>query len=565
MIRARARIVAPKSSRSSRASRSMVVVVAMLLVSALLWAGVTDRAAAQRGERTEFGEIVKATRLLSQWRYEEARDHVAKLAAGAPDTVEARYLQAEIAFIDGAYERVIALLDGIGDEAAAGNVGRLRSLAASTYSITRTFASRESSGGHFVIFYPPGKDEVIVDLAGDVLEAAYRELGDDFDYRPKEKIRVELLSRPADLAKVSPLTETEIETTGTIALCKYGKLMVVSPRATIFGYPWMDTLVHEYVHYVVSRSSHDEVPIWLHEGLARFQQVRWRRGPDDRLSATDEHLLATALKSGRLITFDEMHPSMAKLPSQEAAALAFAEVYTMVSYIHERKGYDGIRRIIALTRSGKSARRAVAEVLGGRWSEVERDWKGYLRGRNLETSRALAGRASSRRIRFDKGGKKNGGEAENVGVDEVASEKARKYARLGGMLRARGMSKAAAIEYEKALGFSRDDPFIAGKLSRTYLELGEHDKAIKLAEPLHLADENDATPAVTLGLAYMALGQAEPARTAFEAALRVSPFDPAVRCSLADLYAPLKADSSLPADAARLAKRELEACRTLRR
>ena len=41
---------------------------------------------------------------------------------------------------------------------------------------------------------------------------------------------------------MSTLTEKEIETTGTIALCKYGKLMIVTPRATVFGYPWMDTL-----------------------------------------------------------------------------------------------------------------------------------------------------------------------------------------------------------------------------------------------------------------------------------------------------------------------------------
>ncbi len=532
----------------------LCAVLVGLAVAATTWTGVPQDAAAKR---SSYGEIVKATRLLSQWRYEEARAQVAKLAKKAPKAMETRYLQAEVAFIDGQYKRAIELLDGIADDAASGNVGRLRSLSASTLSVTRDFASRESAEGNFIIYYPPGKDEVIIDLAGDVLESAYRELGKDFDYYPKEKIRVEILSRPADLAQLSPLTEREIETTGTIALCKYNKLMVVTPRATIFGYPWMDTLVHEYVHFVVSRMSHDEVPIWLHEGLARFQQVRWRRGPDVSLSATDEHLLATALKGGRLITFDEMHPSMAKLPSQEAAALAFAEVYTMVSYIHEKAGYEGIRRIIGLQRGGKSARRAVAEVLGERWTQVERNWKTYLRGRNLKPSKALAGRAKARRIRFDKGGKKDGEAAENVGIDEVASEKARKFTRLGGMLRARGMAEAAAIEYEKALAIvGRSDPFIAAKLSRTYLELGKHEKAIELAGPLHAKDEHDAAPAVTLGLAHMALGNAADAKRAFEHALRVSPFDPSVRCSLADLY-------DRTADT-RLAERESDACKVLR-
>jgi tetratricopeptide (TPR) repeat protein len=409
------------------------------------------------------------------------------------------------------------------------------------------------------MYYPPGKDEILVDLAGEVLEAAYRAMGEDLGYHPSEPIRVEFLSRPRDLARMSPLTEKEIETTGTIALCKYGKLMVVSPRATIFGYPWMDTLVHEYVHYVVSRLSHNQVPIWLHEGLARFQQTRWRKPPDGTLSSMDEHLLATALAKRKLISFKEMHPSMAKLPSQEAAALAFAEVFTMVTYLHQRAGYQGIRTMLELTRDGKSAQRAVAEVLGVPWPRVERDWKAYLRGLGLKPSKSLASRASSRRIRFDKDGDKKD-KGDNVGVDEVQSAKARKLARLGGMLRARGMSEAAAVEYEKALAITGPgDPFVAGKLSRTYLELSKYRQAIELARPLAAADENDASVFVTLGLAHQALGQLDEARVALEAALRVSPFDPAVRCGLAEIYA----RSGAPADHAARARREQRACQSL--
>lgn len=574
------------TSRPRAGARCLIAVLALAgLVAAL------PAPALAQPRRTPLGDYVRAARMIRDWRYDEARALVRKLEADAPDLPEVRYLGAELAFIEGAYDRVLTLLEGIDDKAAAGNVGELRRLAASTMAVTRDFVSRPSSGGHFVIWYAPGKDEVIAELAGDVLEAAYRVLGEDLGYRASEPIRVEILGRPADLAQLSPLTESEIETTGTIALCKYGKLMVVSPRATVFGYPWMDTLVHEYVHYVVSRLSHDAVPVWLHEGLARFQQSRWRQAPDGSLSAMDTHLLATALKQRRLISFDDMHPSMAKLPSQQAAALAFAEVFTMITYVHEQAGYDGIRRIIELQRQGKSARRAVGEVLGRSWAQVERDWKTYLRRRNLKPQKALASRATAPRIRFDKGGEHD----ENVGVDQVASDRAQKHARLGGMLRSRGMSAAAAVEYEKALAAAGPgDPFVAAKLSRTYLELGKHEQAIALARPLHEADENDAASAVTLGLAYLASGAMDQARAAFEVALRVSPFDPTVRCSLAELYQaagrtsepagnPADAPADAPADdlagstqaddiaamtdladLARLARREQEACTRLR-
>ena len=46
--------------------------------------------------------------------------------------------------------------------------------------------------------------------------------------------------------------------------------MISSRRALVRGYPWnwitADARVH---HYIVSRVSHNTVPIWLHEGLAR--------------------------------------------------------------------------------------------------------------------------------------------------------------------------------------------------------------------------------------------------------------------------------------------------------
>ena len=43
-------------------------------------------------------------------------------------------------------------------------------------------------------------------------------------------------------------------------------------------------------------------------------------------------LLAAGLQRKHLITFAEMHPSMAKLPSQEDTALAFAERITVLHY-----------------------------------------------------------------------------------------------------------------------------------------------------------------------------------------------------------------------------------------
>ncbi len=529
-------------ARGSRL-RAPGLTAAIVVVSASVGAAP----AAKPHDHASLGEIIRAARLISSMRIDEARHAVADLARRSPDQPEVRWLESEVAFHDGDYAQTLKLLDGVPDDAVDGEAGQTRSLAANSLAVTNGFLHRDSPGGHFTIYYASGPDELMVDLAGEALDAAWQTIGDDLGWKPTDKIRVEILGRPSDLSHLSTLTEQEIETTGTIALSKYGKLMVVSPRATVLGYPWMDTLAHEYTHLVVSHLSHDQVPVWLQEGLARFEQERWRSPPSAALPASDQRLIASALKNRRLIGFDEMGSSFAKLPSHDAAALSYAEVFTLVAWIHGKVGYAGLQSLIARQQSGKSARRAIAEAMDLTWPKIEQGWGQYLHTIDLSAGRV----AHDRRIRFAKGGHDD----DNVGLDGVGSAKAKKHARLGGMLRARGMLDAAAIEYEKGLAAGPGDAFIAAKLARTYVELGKDDRAIELAKPIAAADDGDPTSAVTLGIAYAARGDWQPAGAAFEQALRITPFDPAVRCGLAEVY---------QHQTDRRASREHDACDRLR-
>lgn len=521
---------------------------AMLAVASLAALFALPGEAQARRDSTLTGDLLRAARMLNASRFDEASQLIGELERRAADLVEVRWLRAELLFHRGEYAAATAKLAGLPADAVQGQVGSTRRLASAAYELTKDFAEIRSPEGHFIIRYAPGSDEVIAELAGEVLDASWREIGDDLGLRPTDPIRVELLGSPSDLAKLSPLTESEIETTGTIALSKYNKLMVVSPRATVLGYPWMDTLAHEYTHLLVSRLSSDNVPVWLHEGIARFEQTRWRSPPEIELSASERLLLTTAIKKRRFIGLEEMHPSMAKLPSQEAAALAYAQVYTLVGFVHAKVGYAGLRDILTSQENGKSAKRAVADAFGVSWSELDKRWQRHLRTLDLTTPRL----AKARQIKFtksgssgsNKGGSKSGPpdqkdkpgkDAENIGLEQVAA-RSRKHARLGGMLRSRHMMDAAAIEYEKALQLSPQDPYVTGKLARTLVELGRFERAIELATPLANLDEGDPVPAVTLGIAHAARKQWKPAAAAFEQALRTSPFDPTTRCGLAEVY-----------------------------
>jgi tetratricopeptide (TPR) repeat protein len=512
-------------ARPPRAGRWPLVA----LLAALASLAPPSRTEAAR-DRNLVGDSARAARLLGESQIDAARSIIADLAARAAGEPEVRWLTAELAFRDGRYDAALAGLDGLADDALGGSVGHTRMLASRAARVTTGFVSAPSAGGHFVIQHAPGLDGTIAALAGEVLEAARTELLAQLGHAPSAPVRVELLGAPADLAQLSTLTEAEIETTGTIALSKYGKLMVVSPRATLAGYPWMDTLAHEYIHLVVSELGHDAVPVWLQEGLARFGQTRWREPARptaaDLLPPGERAILVAAARKDKLVPLADMHPSLAKLPSQAQAALAYAEVLTLVGWIHARVGDAGLRKIIEAHATGAATFETIGGVVGLRWPEIESQWKASLR------SLDAGGRAGARSIQFARGGR----DADQAGLAEIADPKARQWARLGGMLRARGHGAAAVVEYRKAHAADPADTLVTGKLARTLVEAGQLDEAIALATPLLTSEPDDPVPAITIGAAELARSQPAAAAAALTQALRVNPFDPTVRCGLAAAY-----------------------------
>ncbi len=479
-----------------------------------------------------------AYRLLNEWRIDEADKEVEALVKARPHDADVAFLDGNLKFLHGDYAGALERLKEAAAKQSTGELGEeirgLRDLVDATGEATRGFQS--TRGKHFIIQYAPGKDALLAPYALDALERAYAALGEDFGDRPAEPVRVEIFPEVSDLAKVSTLTLKEIETSGTIALCKFNRLMIVSPRALIHGYPWIDTLTHEYTHFIISRTSRNTVPIWLHEGLAKFEERRWRTAQSGGgLTPTMEHLLATALARKHLITFEQMHPSMAKLPSQEDTALAFAEVYMVVEYLSGQIGWEGIRKIIAAMRDGKSDAQAVAAAVGKPFDQFQKDWRSWLHGRKLKARPGLVPVA----LKFKKSGKQTEAQKEVSEDDtgEIAEEKARKLARLGGMMRVRHRLKAAAIEYEKAqVLIGPGNAQVANKLARTYLELGDAERAIKTAEPALELYPDQAGPNATLGEGWMKRGDLGKAEAYLLAAVSISPFDPALHCGLETIY-----------------------------
>ncbi|HEY3445520.1 MAG TPA: tetratricopeptide repeat protein [Myxococcales bacterium] len=478
---------------------------------------------------------------LEAWDTAGARKVADELLARSPDDRAALELAAHVRYEQGDYAGSVELLDKIGSE------DEFAHLARTTVKELKDHKSRESE--HFVIYYREGKDAVLPPYALDALERQRTALATSLGYMPPGKVRVEVLDDIRSLSRVSTLTLEAIKTSGTIAICKFDKLMITSPKALVRGYDWLDTLSHEYTHLVVSQMSRNTVPIWIHEGLAKFLESSWRGAPGLALSPASASLLADALKKSKLIPFDRMHPSMALLPSQEDAALAFAEVFTAVEFLYGKGGNVLLGKIVDNLKAGDRYDVAVGKATGGSFAKFQSDWMAYLAKREFPRE-TISLSAEKLKFKEDAGKDEKAKKNKDSKLDEdvrfgdfleIEDLEGRKLAHLGELLRQRNRTAAAIEEFSKAYArVGARSPALSNRYAQALIKSGD----LPRAEEILLASLKPypGYPRTFQNLAeiYVTTKRFADAERSFLEVVSVDPFDPLPHAGLLRIYSDRK-------------------------
>ena len=460
--------------------------------------------------------------LLGDERVEEAEAALSSVLSTSTDNPSIALAAGVLRFHEQRYDEAVTLLE----KAAAAGVGRdWLDLARGARDVTRSHLRAESD--HFAVSHPKGKEEVLVPYLLEALEAQRAALEKDLGWVPPGKVTVEILENTRELARLSTLTEEEIKTTGTIAICKFNKMMVTSPKALVHGYEWLDTAAHEYVHHVVTLRTRNNTPIWLHEGIARWHESRWRGPGGEILTPWSAALLRDAAKKNKLVTFEQMHPSMAKLPSQEAAALAFAEVAVAVDYMKRNGGPAVMTRLLDEIAAGKGAEDAVAAAMREPFRTFVDGWRRELVTRPLPEG----GEHEMKKLRFQ-GDPKHGGSYSEWA--EIPDEEARRFARLGEIFRERGRWEPARQEYGKAVAkVGARYPPLAGRFAMASLVTGHDADAERALSEALKGHPEDAALHVQKGRLHLKRQQWRKAVESLLLANRIDPFDPEIHAGLA--------------------------------
>ena len=473
----------------------------------------------------------KAELALEAWDVPGAQAAVDELLQAAPGAGETAFYRGRVLFEQGHYDQAVQAYDEAGKRELsprlqAALAGEKR-LAAAVAEETAGDDVHESA--HFVLRTPKGKDALLAPYALAALERAYAGLTQDLGLQVPHKIRVEVYESARSLAHVSPLTVEQIKTSGTIALCKYSRLMLTSPKALLRGYPWLDTISHEFVHYLVTQKGRNTVPIWLQEGLAKFLETRWRGAPGLAVDDMSLQLLQTAARKGTLIPFAKMHPSIAMLPSQEAAALAFAEVEAAIRLLYTRGGQAALTELVSAMASGMTDEQAVAQAYGKSFAQFEADWRAEVARPRAKAGSARNVRpAVARKVVFKEDAK--GKQADAPLLPDAArpmDPEARRDARLGELFFARRRWGAAAQEYGRARArLPEEVPLIARRYAFAQIEQGRFGEAEAALAAAVLRDPEDEAAQVLYAHVLNKRAAFEQARAALDNGIAEDPFDP---------------------------------------
>jgi hypothetical protein len=243
--------------------------------------------------------------------------------------------------------------------------------------------------------YQDESDRALTPLVVATVTAARDALTRDLGVTWPRPTRITVVRDIMSLSAMTGLPLKDAQTTGTVAVAKWGRVTLLSPRASQHGYTWRDTIAHELTHLALTRATIDHAPLWLQEGVAKREEVRWRDlGPfDDRPSP--DTIVNRGMELKLDLPLDKLGPSIAMLPSADAAMVAFAEVTSFVRFMANESKVDVLPKLLAAMREGATPEAALHDVTGLGLKEWDTRWRGYLAEKPKESLPAVFGLGSS--------------------------------------------------------------------------------------------------------------------------------------------------------------------------
>ena len=518
--------------------RRWIAAIAMLAVGASF--GPSGRAHAEGPLPTTRARFEHIQELVSAMDYPAAAAELDSLGPVPELERAATFLRGQIAIGRGDYDDAVRLLNA--PLAQSDDEGRyLSEIARGTARAAAQSTVLKDEALAVELRFQDENDVALAPLLFDTVRLAREHLASTLEVDWPKPTRVFVVRDHLSLAATTGLPYEAARTTGTVAVAKWGRVTMLTPRAPAHGYVWRDTLAHELTHVAITRKSADRAPLWLQEGMAKREEVRWRAPGlfDNRPSA--DAVVTRGIELKLDLPLDNLGPSLAMLPSPQAALVAYSEVASFLGFLVQHGGDRFSPRFLGAIRAEKgNVDKALASVTGEGMKAWEVRWRDYLSRRPREAlpkEMGLSGPPVQGSPAADKHSPKKGG------TDAANARQLRERMRLAELLGARGHYAQALKELDVVDGsnhgaIAQTDPRYRALRGRT-LELLVRSEDAKRA----LGDPKDLY--VSYGPFWAVrgrLGLADPSfqwggAAAYDEGIGVDPLDVEIACRTLDTKA----------------------------
>ncbi|HBQ28211.1 MAG TPA: hypothetical protein DD719_02110 [Desulfotomaculum sp.] len=209
------------------------------------------------------------------------------------------------------------------------------------------------AGEHFLVAFTAG-DYKNAQMVLQAAEHFYQPICKDFNVSLRHKIPVILYPTPKELNASFGWTASE----STMGAYWAGIIRVLSPQGWIYTNNYQEKeeifisngpMAHEITHLMVDYMVKGNIPRWLTEGIAQFEEKKLTGFRFDYPDFISQPLYPLA----------KMDRGFDQLPDQ---MLAYRQSLSLVEYLHQAYGPESLKKILAALSQGKNINLALREA-----------------------------------------------------------------------------------------------------------------------------------------------------------------------------------------------------------
>jgi tetratricopeptide (TPR) repeat protein len=371
---------------------------------------------------------------------------------------------------------------------------------------------------HFLIRFDPDHDKVLARFVARYLEDIYLKLAEQFDYRPRGPILIELFNKH-EMFSGRIIAVPDLHTIGA---CTGRMFAMVSPRdkSRVVRKPfnWARVLRHELVHIFNLEQTNFLVPHWFTEGLAVLNEgfprpPEWNR-------------LLVRRVPDKLLNLSNINMGFMRPRSREEWNLAYLQSLLYVQYMKEKYGPRTVGELLAAYRAGLDTSAAIKKACKVDRAEFEKGYRTYLLG----VVKTVTGKPPVKVLSFDELEKAHKSKPDDP---DIAAQLAEKFLDMG-------EKKDALKLARKVLEKKKAHPLASYVQARLLLDGGEEEKAVSVLEAAVDRDNPQLKVLHLLGKLYAEGKKFQKAAELFELAHKADPYETKWLTELARVYAQSK-------------------------